>query len=234
MRKHYRATFRFGCRSDTDDTEGYVQPLVNAPELDRGAIVRVLPRFLGSISQRPPAHSAVKVAGKRAYKLARRGAPVELSPRTVVIHRLDVVRFEYPELELDIQCGSGTYVRALGRDIAEALGTAAVMLALERAAVGMFHIADALPTEQLTADSLAAHLQPALAAVTELPRVTLNEAELVAIRHGRPVIAPQHCPDQLADGSNAEWAAVDSTGQLVAILREKHLGQLWPVINLGA
>ena len=97
----------------------------------------LLPQFVGDIEQRPPAHSAIKIGGQPAYKLARKGADFELAPRTVTIHRLIVRRYEYPELELDVECGSGTYIRAWPRP-RRSLGTAAVMSALERTAIGLF------------------------------------------------------------------------------------------------
>jgi tRNA pseudouridine55 synthase len=189
-----------------------------------------LPQFLGDIQQRPPAHSAVKIAGRRAYKLARQGKAVELAPRTVTIHHLEVQRFDYPELELEIECGSGSYVRSLGRDLATALGTAAVMSALERTAIGGFHVEDAIAIDDLTPESLAQHLQPALTAVADLPRIELSEAQLTEIRHGRPIPAPAHV---ISTVIATEWAALDSTGQLTAILYEKRLGQLWPACNFS-
>jgi tRNA pseudouridine55 synthase len=232
MPKRYRATFLFGRHSETDDTEGEVALLPSSPIPTHDALETAIPQFLGTIWQRPPAHSAVKVAGQRAYKLARRGAEVELAARPVTIHGLSILRFDYPELVLDIECGSGTYVRALGRDLAETLGTGAVMSALCRTAVGGFRVDDAVPLEALTAETLPHHLQPPLAAVPDLPRVTLSDADLVEIRHGRPIAA------QISHASGprlklpAEWAAIDSSGNLAAILREKHAGQLWPQCNI--
>src|SRR5262249_38502818 len=144
MRKQYIATFQLGRQSETNDIEGDVNEVPNAPQPSRSALDLVLPRFVGDIQQRPPAHSAIKIAGRRAYKLARKGAEFELVPRTVTVHRLDVLRYDYPTLELAIECGSGTYVRALGRDIAAALETSTVMLALERTAIGPFLVDDAV------------------------------------------------------------------------------------------
>ena len=110
-------------------------------------------RFVGRIRQRPPAYSALKVRGRRAYQLARKGRPVELVPREVTIHRLAVVRYEYPELVLEVECSGGTYIRSLGRDLAESLGTAAVMSALERTAIGGFRIEQAADPRELTGET---------------------------------------------------------------------------------
>ena len=228
MRKQYRATFLLGRQSETDDLEGEVIEVPNATKPTRAALDAVLTQFAGDIEQRPPAHSAIKVDGRRAYKLARRGKAVELPARTVTIHRLVVRRYEYPELDLDIECGSGTYVRALGRDIGAALGTAAVMSALERTAIGPFCVADALDPDKLSADNIAKYFRPALIAAADLPRVALTDAELIEIYHGRWIAMPH------AEPSGTEWAAVDSADQLVAILYEKHEGQLWPVHNFSS
>jgi tRNA pseudouridine55 synthase len=225
MRKRYRATFLLGRSSATDDIEGQVTEIPNAIVPTLAMIDQALPRFVGDIQQRPPTHSAIRIAGHRAYTLARKGADFEMAARTVTIHRIDLLRYEYPELDLDIECGSGTYIRALGRDLGAALGTAAVMSALERTAIGPFHVEDALDPLTISPDDFVGHLQSALVAVADLPRATLTDVELNEIRHGRS-IAMRH-----AETIGAEWAAVDSTGQLVAILHEKQKGQLWPVHN---
>jgi tRNA pseudouridine55 synthase len=231
MPKRYHATFLLGRQSETDDIEGDVLEIENAIAPARSAIESVLPRFIGSIEQRPPAHSAIKIAGRRAYALARRGKPVDLAPRTVTVHRLEIRRYEYPDLELEIECGSGTYVRALGRDIAATLGTACVMSSLVRTRIGLFRVEEAVAFDEI-AQNIAAQLQPALAAVPDLPRVTLSDAELTEIGHGRPITSPDATQIR-THASDAEWAATNPSGQLVAILRERQSGQLWPACNLG-
>ena len=218
MPKQYRATFVLGRRSDTDDLEGEVTEIAGAPVPSRSKLDATLPQFLGDIQQVPPVHSAIKVGGRRSYKLARAGKAIELAPRMVTIHRLAICRYEYPVLELDIGCGSGTYVRSLGRDLAAALGTSAVMSALERTAIGGFHVRDALPLEDATADSVTQHLQPALAALANLPQVSLSELQLVELRHGRP-IAMNARAVPLGVGETSPYAAVNAAGELVAILR---------------
>ncbi len=129
MRKCYRAEFLLGRTSPTEDVEGEITELSNAAVPTRLQIAAAVGQFIGDIMQRPPAFSALKVAGKRAYALARRGQEVELTPRLVTIHRLRVMEYEYPRLVIDTECSSGTYIRSLGRDVAEALGTGAVMSA---------------------------------------------------------------------------------------------------------
>jgi tRNA pseudouridine55 synthase len=240
MPKRYEGTFLLGRRSPTDDLEGAVELLANAAEPSREAVERALPRFLGEVEQRPPAHSAIKVGGQRAYERARRGETVELAARTITIHRLDIRRYEYPELALSVECGSGTYVRSLGRDLAAALGTAAVMSALERTAIGEFDVADAVPLADLSPESLKEHIRPALAAVANLQRIELDAAQLVEIRHGRPILMPRPLgvgpgtlPPAEASSPGGEWAAIDASGELVAIVFPKRPGELWPRLNFG-
>jgi tRNA pseudouridine55 synthase len=257
MPKCYHATFRLGVRSDTDDVEGEVVPVESAVEPSREALDRVLATFVGEIQQRPPAHSAIKLAGRRAYQLARRGEEVELKPRPVMIYELAVQRYEYPALELAVKCGSGTYIRSLGRDIGGALDTGAVMTALDRTAVGDFHIENATDVSRVPLVDLHQYLQPAIVTLADLPRLTLSEAQILEIRNGRPVMtdwlapsaftargdtkAPSSCPLSEGEGSVAarsqlspaplEFLALDANGQLVGIVFEKRPGELWPRMN---
>jgi tRNA pseudouridine55 synthase len=217
MPKCYHATFLLGRQSETDDVEGEVIETSDAIVPTIAAIESVLPQFVGAIEQRPPAHSAIKIAGRRAYALSRRGKPVDLEIR----------RYEYPELELKIECGSGTYVRALGRDIAAALGTACVMSSLERTRIGPFRVEEAVAFDDI-AQEFATQLQPALVAVSGLPRVALSDAELIEIRQGRPIQTEKEVDNQL------ERAGLDSRGHLVAILHQKEDGRLWPAHNFDA
>lgn len=233
MRKQYRATFLLGHRSDTDDSEGDVVVLPDVTVPDRERLEAILPNFLGEIQQAPPAYSAIKLAGRRAYQLARQGRPPELAPRAVTIHNISVEQYVYPELKLSIECGSGTYVRALGRDIAAALGTTAVMSALRRNAIGRFRIEDALAMEELSPETLEQNLQSAVAAVGHMPRITLHDSQLNDIRHGRPIdkLMPETLVAPLpgsAPNLITEWAAVDGGGRLTAILMHKPDGLLWP------
>jgi tRNA pseudouridine55 synthase len=233
MPKQYRASFLLGHRSETDDIEGDVLAIAGAPRPSRAELDIQLPRFLGEIRQVPPIHSAIKVGGRRAYQLARAGKSVELSPRTVTIHRLTIPRYDYPELELEIECGGGTYIRSLGRDIAAALGTSAVMSALQRVAIGPFHVDEAVSLEALTDRTLAGCLKPSLSALGHMPRVYINEFQLEQIRHGRCVPADEVGGFQTSP-PEIEYAAIDTAGNLAAIVRERRPGELWPKLNLHA
>lgn len=212
--KRYRATFDLGCQSPTDDIESPVERLPASPPPSRVAIETAAAAFIGVIQQVPPAYSAVHVAGRRAYELARRGKSVELSPREVTIHRLEVIDYVYPQLTLEIDCGTGTYVRALGRDLAQQLGTAAVMTALERTAVGPFSLVDALDPDEVDARGVDACLLPARWAVADLPQVVVSPEQLERLRNG--VYIDDSRPGPTADA--AELAALDETGRLVALL----------------
>ncbi len=148
--KRYRTEIDLSAFTDTDDLEGQRREVEVAPPSEhdvRGA----LQRFLGTIMQRPPARSAVKVGGRRAYDLARRGESVELAPRPVDVHGLELVRYEWPALVLDVRCGKGTYIRSLARDLGLALGTGGHCRTLRRTAVGPFTEAEAVKLDDVPA-----------------------------------------------------------------------------------
>lgn len=216
MPKSYLATFRLGAESDTEDIEGQVVARPQDREPSRDDVLAALPKFVGEIMQRPPAYSALKVGGKRAYALARDGVDVELAPRPILIKDLRLVKYEYPDLVLDIECGSGTYVRSLGRDIAESMGTAAVMSELARTGIGAFTKDAAVLTRSLTRESIESALLPAAMAVGSLPSVELNSDELGPIRNGLTI------KDRFGlDDDVEEVAALDDAGGLFAILVPK-------------
>ena len=132
MGKTYRAGVRLGARSDTDDADGAVMPVAGAAAPDRAALEAALRGFLGEIEQVPPAFSAAKVAGRRAYDLARRGQDVALEARRVRVHGIDVLAYDYPRLEVEVRCGKGTYIRSLARDLGERLGCGGYVETLRR------------------------------------------------------------------------------------------------------
>jgi tRNA pseudouridine55 synthase len=226
MPKSYVGTFLLGRHSPTEDVEGEVSALPNPPVPTQEEIAAAAAALCGRIEQRPPAFSALKLSGRPAYKLARKGKQVELQPRTVVVYRLEILAYEYPELTLAVECGSGTYVRSLGRDLAERLGTSAVMSALRRTAIGGFHLEEAIEPHTLTADNVETHLLPPLLAVESLPRVELSNEEIARVRSGLP-IAKEAVP---ADAE--EIAALDERNQLVAVLTPRGPGLLGPLRNL--
>jgi tRNA pseudouridine55 synthase len=209
--KRYTGTFLLGRTSPTEDVEGEVTPLASATIPTAEALAAAARLFVGRIEQRPPAYSALKVGGRRAYDLARRGQAVELAPRPIDVHSLSIGRYEYPELVLEIECGRGTYVRSMGRDLARAVGTDAVMSALVRTAIGGFMLEGAVAPEQLSTGCLAERLLPPVAAVADLPAIRLSAEEARRLAHGLPI-----------EGQGAlaasELAAIDEGGRLVGIL----------------
>ena len=214
--KHYAATFLLGRSSASDDLETEVVEEPAAVRPAREAILAALPAFRGAILQRPCDYSAVHVAGRRAYAVARQGRPLDLAAKPVRIDRLEITGYDWPRLGLDIVCSSGTFVRALGRDLAVALGTRAVMESLVRTAIGPFTRAQALPLAAIAPDAVRAALLPPLAAVPHLPRATLDDAVLATAVRGGLVELP--APD-------GPVAACDEAGDLVGILRRHESGR---------
>jgi tRNA pseudouridine55 synthase len=219
--KVYRTTFLLGRVSVSHDLETEVEVIHDAVPVTRERLDGALPEFVGRVEQVPPRHSAVRVGGRRAYQLARRGQEVEITPREVEIHRIDVLEFSPEEVRLEIECGSGTYIRSLARDLGDRLGCGAVMSELQRTRIGSFRIEDALPLRELTPSALAAHRLPAALAVADWPQVTVDSAALSALSFGRTPPAPSTAP------TNAEVAVVDEAGELVAFARVRD-GRLHP------
>jgi tRNA pseudouridine55 synthase len=226
MPKVYTATFLLGRQSPTEDIEGEVVELDHPPVPRFEDIQRAARALTGNILQRPPAYSALKVGGRRSYDLARRGHAVELKPRPVTVHQLQVVGYEYPELKLTVKCGAGTYVRSLGRDLAESLGTAAVMSALVRTAIGSFGLEEAVGPDQVSPENWESFLLPPLRAVEMLPQVRLTDDDATRIRAGQAIRR------QIDSSQSEEWAAVDGGGRLVAVVVARGPGLLGPTRNL--
>ena len=221
--KTYCATFLLGRSSDTEDTEGDVVVDARAESIAQSVLEQALPRLTGTIQQRPPAYSAVKIAGQRAYRLARAGAAVELAPRAVTIHELRIVRYDYPAFALEVVCGSGTYIRSLGRDLAALVGTTAVMSQLTRTAIGPLTLDQAVEIGELNRENLEWKLLPAVAAVPELFAVRLDPSQLQRVARGMCIPFPGRTDDQLA--------ALTPDGRLVAILGRTPNGDYHPNCN---
>lgn len=209
--KEYLGEFLLGRSSPSYDVDTPTEELPNARVPSLEELKAVLPRFFGTICQTPPVFSAVKVAGRRAHKLARRGETPSLEPREVTIHQLDIVRYEYPLLELHVVCSSGTYIRSLGHDLATAVGTDAVMSALRRLAVGPFRVEQAVPPMGLVPDAIPQYLMSPLVALGMMPQVTLTDDEWQRLIQGQTI-------DDRWQLTAAELAALDAHGQLAAIL----------------
>jgi tRNA pseudouridine55 synthase len=210
--KRYHTAARLGARSDTLDADGTIVETSDPPiptELD---IRAAMARWVGSVWQTPPQYSALRVQGQRAYDLARAGQTVDLAPRLVQIDRIDLVSYSWPRLELEIDCGSGTYIRSIVRDIGDALACGGLIEVLERTRIGPFLIDDALDPRGMNPDSIVGALRREIEAVSELPKIALTDADVKLIRQGRPIPAP-------AGSTSGEVALVGCDGQLLALAR---------------
>jgi tRNA pseudouridine55 synthase len=211
--KSYHARFLLGRQSDTDDVCGTVTEVAVTRETTRAEIESHIPAFLGCIEQVPPSFSAVHVAGRRAYERARAGQSVELAPRVVEVFRLEILRFAYPELDLAIDCGSGTYVRSIGRDLGKLLGCGAVMSQLVRTRVGPYTLEDAVPLDQLTHETLETFLLDPTTAAAGLSRRVADADEIALLRAGRAI--PSGALAGIDDGVSV--AVVDAAGELLSL-----------------
>jgi tRNA pseudouridine55 synthase len=194
--KQYRFTICWGAETDTDDAEGSVTA-ESARRPARAAIEALLPRFVGEITQVPPRYSALKVTGARAYDLARDNETFELAPRQVTVRRLSLL--EQPDADhavLEAECGKGTYVRALARDLGRELGVLGHVSALRRTRVGAFDEADAIPLTKLEAlghsaadrEALLSVLLPVETALAEIPALALSRSDAARLRMGQSVL----------------------------------------------
>ncbi len=195
--KSYRATVCLGATSSTDDLEGELSP-VDGPPVTREAFEAALAGQRGTFEQRPPAYSAVKIAGRRAYALARAGSAPEPRPRIVTVHRLDLQEWDAtdaarPIAVVEVDCSAGTYVRSIARDLGAALETGAYLGALTRTRSGAFSLADAHPLEAVRAaaaagtGTLASLVRPVDAGLEALPFVVLRPEEVAEVVRGRSI-----------------------------------------------
>jgi tRNA pseudouridine55 synthase len=182
MSKAYDSAFILGATSDSDDADGTVTPRPGADDPGLDAVRAALARLVGTLDQVPPAYSAAHVAGQRAYDLARRGAEFNLEARRVTVYGIEVRRYAYPELEVSVECGKGTYIRSLARDLGEALGVGAYVQTLRRTRVGPFTPDMAVPLE-----GAAVQLMPTALALAELPRLDVDAATAARLRQGQAV-----------------------------------------------
>ncbi len=165
--KDYVATVDLAHRSATDDAEGEREAVRVAREPSVADVEKALDAFRGTIMQTPPAYSAIKVDGRRAYAVARSGEAPKLSARPVQVHTLAIEAYEFPELRLAITCGKGTYIRSLARDIGTALGTGGMLTSLRRTRIGSFDVAAAVTPDQLPAEMTAEDLLPIPATLSD-------------------------------------------------------------------
>ncbi|MGN6546145.1 MAG: tRNA pseudouridine(55) synthase TruB [Aureliella sp.] len=233
--KSYRADFQFGKSSDTLDIEGEIVLHPDDREPTREELEQACQSWTGQVMQRPPRYSAIKIQGQRAYDLARKGTEFEPEARPVAIHALTLTRFDYPDWSLDIHCGSGTYVRSIGRDVAEAVGNHAIMTGLVRTAIGPFRLEDAWSLEELTSpESVDQRLRSPLDGLPGWPRLLIDDRQVQALRHGQRITLATEQRAERSEGGElhagtSECLAIDRGQQLVAFIEVTDAGQARPL-----
>jgi len=226
--KTYRGVVQLGVRTDSDDLEGSRLAELTVPVLSSTELEQALEAFRGEIQQRPPAVSAVHVNGERAYKLARAGVELDLPPRAVTIHRLDLRGWdpEQGQLELEVHCSSGTYIRSLARDLGETLGCGGCLAKLRRTEALGFQLEQSVSLEQLEAEP--PQLLSPLDALQHLPRHQLASEDLAGWRCGRQ----QACEPAWTSGSAV--VVVNPDGNLAGMARVAEVGSLQPRLVIDA
>jgi tRNA pseudouridine55 synthase len=213
--KRYQAIIRLGSTTDTFDADGKFTNSEEPVNVTEEQFEKVLSTFIGEIEQTPPPYSAVKVQGRKAYEMARNGEEVELAPRKITVHHLEVLEWAPPEAVIDVHCSSGTYVRSLANDLGTALGCGAYLVGLRRTKSGRFSLRDATPLRKLQeafhAGNWYQYLIPAAEALAEWPAVELNPDEVEDVRHGHRVKAAANAAPGMVRG-------VSTQGELVALM----------------
>jgi tRNA pseudouridine55 synthase len=222
--KTYRAVARLGVRTETDDRTGAAlgEPM-DPGGLAEATVRQAVATLAGTRRQRPPAYSAKHVAGERSYRLARRGRAVELAEVPVTVHRIELLEWRPPEATFRATVSSGTYVRALARDLGDSLGVGGHLVELRREAIGRLSVDDAVPLDRLAPDTPLVPLRPVLG---DLPAVALDDAERAAVRHGRAVV-DRWAERRAEDGP----VALLGEGDVVAVARPES-GLLRPMVVL--
>jgi tRNA pseudouridine55 synthase len=214
--KRYQATIHLGASTDTYDAEGTLSGPDVPVEVNRADFEELLKGFVGEIEQTPPAYSAVKVQGKKAYEMARKGEEVKLEPRIIKVHSLELLEWELPDVVVDVHCSSGTYVRSLANDIGLQLGVGAHLTGLRRTKSGHFTLKDAVSMRQLRENfeqgTWANSLIPAAEALGDWTTIELTEDQLNLVVNGNRIPAEENAPELSR--------AISQQGDLVAILKK--------------
>jgi tRNA pseudouridine55 synthase len=236
--KEYLATIELGRTTDTYDAAGQELSRDDWAGVRLEDVVSRLDLFRGRIQQRPPAYSAVKVAGERAYRRVRRGESIDFAPREVTIHELELLSFRPPQLDLRVVCSKGTYLRSLAHDLGQALGSGAFLARLRRSRVGPFHEAEAVPLEELrsaAAKSVARDLMRAAdTVVRHLDAAILSPPTADDLRQGRTVRLYPGSP--LASGRRLplgrQGRAYTTDGTLIGLIEWAAPPALWKPVKI--
>jgi tRNA pseudouridine55 synthase len=213
--KRYQAIIRLGSTTDTFDADGKLSESGQPVNVTEEQFEKALATFVGESEQIPPPYSAVKVQGRKAYELARNGEKVELAPRKITVHHLEVLEWAPPEAVIDVHCSSGTYVRSLANDLGVALGCGAHLVGLRRTKSGRFSLREAAPLRKLQeafqAGDWYQYLIPAAEALTEWPAIELGPDDVENVRHGHRVKAADDAQPGMVRG-------ISTQGELVALM----------------
>jgi tRNA pseudouridine55 synthase len=223
--KRYQAIIRLGASTDTYDADGRFtrQPMVSPVSIGEQQFEDALKNFIGEIEQTPPPYSAVKVRGRRAYDMARGGEEVDLAPRKITVHHLEVLEWAPPEAVVDVHCSSGTYVRSLANDLGNVLGCGGYLVGLRRTKSGRFSLRDATPLRKLQeafrAGNWYQYLIPAAEALGDWLAVELDPDQVEDVKHGHRIPA----------GNDAKGMVrgVSMAGELVALLELDESNHEW-------
>ncbi len=215
--KRYQATLRLGASTNTYDAEGTITQTTSPDDITEEQFEEALKQFVGEIEQVPPPYSAVKVKGRKAYELSRKGKTVELPPRKIHVYNLELLEWVPPEAVVDVYCSSGTYVRSLAHDLGNVLGCGAHLVGLRRTKSGHFTLRDAVPLRKLRDSFLTGdwykYLIPAAEALS-WPSIVLEPDQVEMVRFGRRLPA-----DPEAETHEGLIRALTEQGDLVALLR---------------
>ncbi len=195
--KEYHAVVRFGIRTDADDITGQVIEQAPVPDIGTDRLTATLGQFVGTIEQTPPAFAAIKQQGQSQYKLARAGQPVVTRPRRVTIHSLQLLAWQTPRLQLRCRVSSGTYIRALARDIGIALAVPATLEELTRTKVGIFTLDQAVSLATLSTATIPDRLVSIPDALADWPRVEIDADGATRLLRGQRVLTNGNCPGRL-------------------------------------
>jgi len=213
--KRYQALIQLGQKTDTYDGEGAITGTASVEDITTEQFEEALKGFVGEIEQVPPPYSAVKVNGRKAYEMARKGEKVELEPRIIHVHDLELLEWDAPQALIDVHCSSGTYVRSLANDLGEKLGCGAMLAGLRRTKSGKFTLRDAIPLRKLTEafqdGTWYKYLIPAADALAEWPTIHLTSEEVDLVRHGHRVAREENIGDLAR--------AITEEGELVALMQ---------------
>jgi tRNA pseudouridine55 synthase len=221
--KRYQATIRLGGTTDTYDAEGIVTSEKPSTHITEEKFDEILQTYVGEIEQVPPPYSAVKVKGRKAYEMARKGEQVELQPRKIQVYSLDILEWDPPEVVIDAYCSSGTYIRSLANDLGESLGTGAYLIGLRRTKSGRFTLREAVPLRRLKeafqAGDWYRYLIPAADALGDWPMVELDADQVDLVRHGHRIPA---------EPESEGWSrGISQQGDLVALLEYNEDSEEW-------